>query len=575
MTYTSNLTDWAAPSDDRVEQGDWFIKKDEPFVAEYLNHVFYELIKESQWAIDRLNAIDPDEDGQVEDAYAVQGKTPEQLGGFKHVQTATPDANAVGESWLKNANNLLFTYDGERYEIQREVGYDETLDFSGENGFTVTHESPVRTKIEGGSIMLIDEQVVADFEDGNVTPEHSAWSWSAGSSYLSAQNTQVISGSYSLQMESPGADATSTLTRDLAIIQDWEFSVQIGADTSNINDFTRFAAYDGAGNRIAAIQFNDGAGNVELIHGGGTTEIMAGWTADTTYSFEFDWNFANGDFDLIVDGAVEGTFAVENAASDFKEFNIRNNAVNSGANRAVFADDFHSGAREAGEVVISCPEPDARIEGWDVLRFERTLANESVVVDVEDESGNVLVSDISSNDDLSAAASSATNPQIRVSFTRTDTTNTPSFDYLYRRWFMRPGDNGVNIRAFGSGGEDNVHEINFTAPVMKDEDGRVTVDFDPRYVNVTGDSMSGDLDVNATVSVGDDLILDDDDGAQYVVVGKDTDSLTIAEVGGSAFESMEVNARQFTKQGYDVWHDGNKKGPVKRMDYMMSRLGNR
>jgi len=197
------------------------------------------------------------------------------------------------------------------------------------------------------------------------------------------------------------------------------------------------------------------------------------------------------------------------------------------------------------------------------------------VVDVEDENGDTLVSDIDSNEDLSAAVDAATNPQIRVKFTRANTANNPSFDSLYRRWVLRPGDNGVNIRAFGSDGADNVHEINFTAPVTKDEDGRVTVDLDPRYVNQSGDSMSGDLDVNARVEVGDDLVLDDDDGEQYVVVGKDTDTLTIAEKGGSAFESMEVNARSFTKQGHEVWHDGNRDGRQRRRMHIHTRLSRR
>ncbi|NUC72533.1 hypothetical protein HTZ84_09465 [Haloterrigena sp. SYSU A558-1] len=438
MAYETLLKDWGNSG---VEWKDgWAFSKDEPLPAEWGNFLMDNLITDVQHLIDLTNAIDPNNDGQVDDAYTLRGKTPDELGGFKYVQTETPNDAGRGASWYKDSNGLMLVHDGTQFGAQPEVGYDET-DTLDTDGFSVTHETPTRTKLVDGSILLINEQVVADFENGNIDPEHGAWSWTAGTGHLSVQSSQVISGTQSLEMESAGTDAISTLTRDLPIVQDWEFAIQIGSDTSNINDRSRFSAYDETGNRLAAITFNDGAGNVVLTHGNGDTEISGGWAADRTYSFEFDWDFPNNEFDLYMDGVLEGTFATEAIASNFKEFEIENNTLNSGATRSVFADDFHSGAREYGEAVITCPEPDERIISWDVLRFTRTLAGESVVVDVEDEDGTVLVSDISSNDDLSVV-DAATNPRIRVRLSRTDTANHPSFDSLYRRWTMRPGDTG-------------------------------------------------------------------------------------------------------------------------------------
>ncbi|AGM10904.1 hypothetical protein M193_gp032 [Halorubrum tailed phage 7] len=454
MTYTSNLTDWAAPSEDRVEQGNWFIKKDEPFVAEYLNHVFYELITESQWAIDRLNAIDPDEDGQVEDAFTLRGKTPDELGGFKYIQATTPSGASSGASWLKDTNGLIYVHRGGSFKPQPEIGYDETKTF-GEgitDGYSIIHENVPRTEIrDNGSIYLIPELTVADFEDGRIKPNQLKWGWTIGSSYLSAQTGTVLSGTYSGEHQSVGERAVSHLTRDGEIIQDLEFTVQVGSDTANINDFVGIEVFTGgsSGDRLLRIQYDDGDGGIVLTHGDGaggvtTTTLVANWNIGATRSYEIDWDFPNDQFDIYLDGSLEGTYNLEIPASSYNQLRIDNETSNSGNTRSVFIDNIYTGARENGEIVVVFPEPDERIVEWDVLQFTRTLAGESVVVDVEDTNGMTLISDISSDDDLSAAVSGSQNFQLRVKFSRDNNTNEPSFDTVYRRWTMRPGDTGMS-----------------------------------------------------------------------------------------------------------------------------------
>ncbi|QIR31198.1 putative tail protein [Halorubrum virus Serpecor1] len=565
MAYTSKLKEWGAVAEERSEFPDGYrYTKENPPVTHYDNFLVHNLIEDVRHLVDLTNAIDPDNDGQVADAETIQGKSPSQLGGFKFIQSDNPDELTSGTTWFKDSNHLLFVADGEQYDIFPETGYDETSDFSGTEGFSLTHETPARTRLDAGSLKLINEQVVADFNSG-ISPDHGAWTWS-DTSGISHESTNGRA-----EITSTGDATTPQLQRDVPVAQDIEFSFEVAEDTLNINDESIIRLDDENGNRELEIQFNDGAGNVSLSDG---TELLPSWTAGQTYVFEVDPDFDAGTLDVVINGQtiIAGRPMDATAISNIW---FGSKTMDSGSVRSVFVDDVHTGAREYGEVVVSCPEPDSRIEGWDLLRFDRTLAGESVVVDVEDETGTTLISDIDSNEDLSAAVDAATNPQIRVKFTREDTSNNPSFDSLYRRWVLRPGDNGVNIRAFGSDGADNVHEINFTAPVTKDEDGRVTVDLDPRYVNETGDSMSGDLDVNASVQVGDDLVLDDEDGEQFVVVGKDSDTLTIAEKGGSAFEQMDVNARQFTKQGHEVWHEGNRAYQVRKNNFISTKLSRR
>ncbi|AGM11008.1 hypothetical protein HRTV5_32 [Halorubrum tailed phage 5] len=443
MAYTSKLKEWGAVADERSEFPDGYrYTKENPPVTHYDNFLVHNLIEDVQHLVDLTNLIDPDNDGQVADAETIQGKSPEQLGGFKFIQSDNPTEDTAGTTWFKNTNHLLFVADGSRYDVFPEVGYQE-YDSMNADDLTVLHETVPRTKLtDDGRIMLINEQTVADFED-TYEPNHDGWAWTNGTSFLSAQSGTVLSGTQSLQVQAAGERATPHLTREAPIIQDLEVSIQVESDTANINDFVGIEVFNGE-TRILRIQYNDGDGNVQLETGSGTTELMASWNVGTTHAYEFDWDFGNDQYDLYIDGVLDGTYSLESAASGWDEFRVDNNAANSGNTRNVYVDDVHTGAREYGETLIRCPDPDERIEAWDLVRHTKTLAGESVILDVEDENGTVLLADVQDNEDISAHVSADVNPQFRVRISRENNANNPSFDALFRRWTMRPGDTGIS-----------------------------------------------------------------------------------------------------------------------------------
>ncbi|UBF22291.1 putative tail fiber protein [Halorubrum virus HRTV-11] len=446
MAYQSKVKTYGAPADERAERPDsWRWKQNEPPVAEYLNDLNYNVIEDIKHLVALTNAIDPDNDGMVANADKLDGKHAEELGGFKYVQTETPDTPAVGNSWFKDTNGLILVGDGEKYQPQPEVGYSETEDFT-EQGYKVLHETVPRTMVDdAGSIRLINELAVVNFDEAKINPNLKTWEWT-DSSGLTAQNTTVISGTHSGEYSVAGTLDAITLKREAPIIQDFETTFQVGSDTGNISDYSELIVKAQDGTLIGGVRFNDGNGSLVVLDDARSPieNIQSAWSVGQNYSFEWDWDFGNSQYDLYMNGALVGTYPVPTGVSDFGEFTVRQDNSSSGATRSVFIDDLHTGAREYGEAVITLPVPDSRIESWDIIRIMRTSANESVVVDVEDSTGTTLLADVHSEDDLSAFVSASENFQLRAKFSRTNTANNPSLDGVYRRWTMRPGDHGMS-----------------------------------------------------------------------------------------------------------------------------------
>jgi hypothetical protein len=73
------------------------------------------------------------------------------------------------------------------------------------------------------------------------------------------------------------------------------------------------------------------------------------------------------------------------------------------------------------------------IDSYDLATFQATPDGETVTVDVEDANGNVLLSDISKDTDISGISTSK-NVKLRANLARTNTANNPTVDFLARRF---------------------------------------------------------------------------------------------------------------------------------------------
>jgi hypothetical protein len=440
MAYTSKLKEWGATSEERVEFPDGYrYTNQNPPVAEYDNFLIHNVIKDVLHLLDKTSGANG---LTVADADKVDGKHADELGGFKHVQSAYPDSTSEGSSWLKISNGLMFTSDGIDWNIQPAVGYQETNNLPNDTDVKVIHESPTpRTQTVDGSIELIDERIVLDYENGIQTEDYN-WLINGDTGNLSAQSTTVLEGTQSGELVAAGVDTSFSLTHKDGVAQDVEFTIQIENDTANASDFSRVEFYDDTGASLGYLQFNDGAGNIVWNDGTSDTEIQASWTLGTTYGVELDPDLSAGTAELTFNGT---TTSVGLAATPtyIKRIQFRNNTSNAATTRSIYLDGHNIGAREYGEALLEFNPPDKRIESWDILRFNTTPNGETVEVDVEDESGTSLISGATDPDDLSGL-SKDTNLRFRVKLSRQDVANNPTFDYLYRRFTKRPGDTDLS-----------------------------------------------------------------------------------------------------------------------------------
>jgi len=361
------------------------------------------------------------------------------------VQSATPSHDRTGTLWYKDSNGLVYFDDGSEFSTVPAVGYQDG-NFNSSLLRLVSPTASPRIEVNAsGSLQLIGEQTIANFET-SINPNLSAWSWSS-TTELTRQNSTVLYGSYSAEFRSNGVDEVRTLSRLTAIEQDIEFSVQIGSDTANINDFTEVEVGDDTDYSFG-IRFNDGSGNVEFYDvGGGTTQLLSSWNTGQTYDVEFDPDYVAGEVDVYIDGNLEGNaLSFTNSLSATTRLKFRNNASNQGTERFIYLDNILEGARESGEIILVIESVDDRITNWDIFDYTESPDNETITLDVEDGTNTVLISDIAQKGDISSISTS-TNFQVRVSMSRNSTSNNPTLDTWYRRFTKSPGDTGPTEEA--------------------------------------------------------------------------------------------------------------------------------
>jgi hypothetical protein len=346
-------------------------------------------------------------------------------------------ASAVNADTLLNADvagaadNQILATDGNgnlTVESQAEGPnpYDQAQTFA-ESGVTVTQNS---IRINNGSIELSPGigAFPDDFEDG----VDSGWSGDTG--VLTAQTSVVLAGGQSAELTADQQNVTVTSPSVGSVIDNVGYLFQISDQTQDSRDSAWVNVYNDSGSRLGRLEFQNSTNDIIFFNGSDNIVVSDYWSAGTTVKIEWNLDFSNNEVDIILDETNQGTFPFENPASSWDYVEVTNNSGFSGNTINLYFDNRPDSA--SGNALIEWDKGvPTDIFAWDVATFTRTLDGETVTVDVEDGQGNVLLSDIDRNTDISSVAAN-TNVKLRVNLSRNDTANNPTLDSAYRSWLV-------------------------------------------------------------------------------------------------------------------------------------------
>jgi hypothetical protein len=339
----------------------------------------------------------------------------------EEVQDIIGNALGAGLTYDDGGNIIKETTDG----IDRE---DITQDFT-EPDVTVTNTD---VEIRNGSIQLIAPTFwVDDFEDGVDS------NWTGNTGQLTAQTTTVLAGSQSGQLDSSNSISRVQYPLSTARTGTIKLSVQISDVGTDSTDEVSAPKLYSNGSGLCRVGFNDG-GNDILVRDSGNNSVanLGSWTTGTTYEVEISPDFANNEFDVILDGTTNGPYQFGTSADSYDEVEVWTDTRADSYSRSVYFDEENISDKSSGNALIEWDKGvPTDIYGWDVATFTKSPDGETVTVDVEDGNGNVLLSDISRNTDISSVATSK-NVKLRVSLSRNDTSNNPTLDSAYRSWLV-------------------------------------------------------------------------------------------------------------------------------------------
>lgn len=146
---------------------------------------------------------------------------------------------------------------------------------------------------------------IDDFEDGDIQ------GWSGDTSNFTAQTNTVLEGTYSGELNNPTDDPYAVNSPEIGG-ERGHLNFQIRLDHGGYNGRYRVYIYDTQGNYdYLNFESNDGAIGFTGTNTGGT------WVADTTYTFELQFDFDANEVTIIQDGTTLDTVAINVTDIDY------------------------------------------------------------------------------------------------------------------------------------------------------------------------------------------------------------------------------------------------------------------
>lgn len=249
-----------------------------------------------------------------------------------------------------------------------------------------------RTKIigsdyttSGETTLLIDKisGLIDGFEDGDVTE----WTVStfAGTINFSAQQSTTISGSFTGELESDSGNGEANLS-GLSVNDFIECKVRISQDTGSPNDESGIRIFNSGGSFIYSFKFEDDNG--EFIESTSSTTILSSWSASTTYTIKVDFDFANDQADIFVDGVLEASgIPFFTSSSKMGEISFTTQSNSAGVIRSVFMDDIRKPDTRPSSITLSSSDASS---GKIVRVVDTTGSASSNSVTIDTESSELI-----------------------------------------------------------------------------------------------------------------------------------------------------------------------------------------
>lgn len=354
------------------------------------------------------------------------------IAGIKSVQTTAPSSPAQGDTWGNPDTGVVKWWDGEAWvsdppDVLKEAVTFAESDVSIANGVSLS-----------GSIVMGGP--IDDFESGDLIVEDDGWQdWSGETSALSAQQTNVLVGSWSGLLESSNASPAVTLNRN---------------QTADINQFAIDFELDnqtGDGTDAFSVRIAGANGNYGIVAnaaGDGQFQTQPfSWSANTHYRLIFtNIDYENQTYDIELydvdsdSSQTDSGVSFNQSIGTFSHIELVNVTNSSGQTVNAYIDS-PTVTREQTFQTQSNPivswtsgMPPADLAAWDAVWYQRTLDGETVTVDVLDGTDTVLddpdgnpLTDVPNGVDISHIDPS-TEIRVRANLSRADTANDPSFD---------------------------------------------------------------------------------------------------------------------------------------------------
>ena len=225
---------------------------------------------------------------------------------------------------------------------------------------------------ESGQFMNVSGGVIDTFEKGDVT------GWTGDTGKFSADDTTVISGSYSGKLDSSNEQAfiesPSVGPTDGAA----STTIRIGSDTGSSNDGVFVQVGDANTDfdlLIGRIQFRDG-GDVYWFGDNGYVLLEENyWSPDTDYTVSIIPDFSRNTAYPVLNGKRYGPFAMEDTnAANIDTVQVLSDTDTSGSSRSIWIDDVNATQYSSPQSVANITESWTMFTtGWEEFSFAGTL----------------------------------------------------------------------------------------------------------------------------------------------------------------------------------------------------------